>query len=232
MSLILPAAAATKKLNGLELRQSSRAYGTLNVFLNKEVLRIKLGNQNRYLLAWAPHWQVYAVNDSTRSYVKGKNGKLDLIMQRVMLMEGGDLSKCQWAPVHNGFVAGHPAIKLAEKGQRHDQQIIETSRARGYENIADEIRLEGFWVATEKVSLQAANTLASITGMPQTGKLPLRFIHMTSTMHEPLTVLDTTSFKTGTLDEKLTRLPVNYKESISEYDTTVDSLRTFFDNGK
>jgi hypothetical protein len=220
-------------LEGLELQQISRGYGTLNVFINDSVLRVKMSNQNRYMLAWAPKWQVYAVNDSTHTYSKSTSASSGLLMQRAMLIEGGDLSKCHWVPLRKGKIAGLAALKMGDAAiHRKSNLNNQDSQTQGYENLSDELRREGFWVADIKVAPGAADCLATITGLPKCGRVPLHFLHLTSTARHPMSVLDTSSSKIGRLEARLTRLPANYKESTSEFDSTVESIRNLVDEDK
>lgn len=209
----------------LELDQISRGYGHLNVRINNNALRVDTNNHGRYLLAWAPQWRIYAIDDNTRTFTPGSSNSTAFLMQRVFMIEGGDVSKVRWKEVRHDKIAGLPAVKLAEKIPTAQSRDNDLSRQRGYVNISDELKNEGFWVAERKVAPQAADCLAAITGLPRCGRVPMRFLHFTSTTHERMTVLDTSRAGENFCAKTLLRMPRGYRETRSEYDGQLEEFR-------
>ncbi len=85
-----------------------------------------------------------------------------------------------------------------------------------YDNAPDELKLSGYWVASNlKIPAAAANMVARLRGCPQIGKLPLRFIHVTKNNNR-VAIIDTFSCEKRTMPLAAMSIPARYKRSLSE----------------
>lgn len=194
------------------IRQHSRQGGLETVYLSASAVRVIQENSARVTLAHAPNWNAVVLNPINRTYFDSKNNTQALLMQRYMLLEGGDLSKVRWEAVEKSKIAGVDAERYVDarcKTQKYDYRI---------ECVPDELRVCGFWVAENlKVAPAAANLIARIRGCPQIGKLPLRFVHVTRNNNH-INIVDTLSVQKRMMPLAALGIPAGYKRTLTEYD--------------
>lgn len=194
------------------IRQNSRQGGLETVYLSSCAVRVIQENSGRVTIAHAPNWNAVVLNPANRTYFDSKNNTQALLMQRYMLLEGGDLSKVKWEAVERAKIAGVNAERYVDascKTKKYDYR---------FECVPEELRARGFWVAADlKVAPAAANLIARIRGCPQIGKVPLRFVHVTRNKNHVNSV-DTLSVQKKLMPLEALDIPAGYKRTLTEYD--------------
>lgn len=212
IAFVQPATAAGKASEVLVIKQRTRQGGLETLYLGANVLRVVQENAGRVTIARAPQWNAVVLNPSNRTYFDSKNNTQALLMQRYMLLEGGDLSKVKWQTVEKAKIANLNSERLIDVTCKDKKYDI------GFECIPEELRICGFWVASDlKVAAPAANLIARLRGCPQVGKLPLRFIHVTRNKNH-VVVIDTLSCEKKMMPLEAMDIPPGYKRTLTEYD--------------
>lgn len=201
------------------LDQELRSIGKQTTFISDKAVATKQAGMNRRTLQRAPDWNVLTINDDSHTWfacpAKSNTG---LIMQRVMLFEGANFDKLKWLPVENGMIGGIAATRWVEAKHAKDWKMQHS----GFEFVEQEIRRNGFWTAKEAlVSAAAANALARTQGMPQIGKVPLRFYHITKVAGNRKIIVETYRCTKSNINIANLSVPASYKQSRSEFDGSV-----------
>lgn len=219
-------AAPTKKLVPcIELSQLCRAYGTVKIYLAKDRFRLEQMPSGIVFTCCAPDLKIYSINNNTHTYYVSESNNTAFTMQRAMLMEGIDLSKVKWKSVEKSKIENLDAERVIDVKQKTEDSTKPLKH--GYENVGDELRERGFWVASNlPVNAAVANKLAFLNASPQIGKVPLRFTHFSHAMKKSQ-VIDTRAVKNTTLDASLFLPPRGYRLTRSEFDANVKESDIF-----
>jgi hypothetical protein len=194
------------------IKQKTRQGGVETLYLSDTAVRNVQENAGRVTLAHAPQWNSIVLNTANHTYFDSKNNTQATLMQRYMLFEGGDFSKCKWQPVEKAKIGSLDAERIVDAGLGAKTKQI------GYENVPEELKVSGFWVASNlKIPAAAANMVARLRGCPQVGKLPLRFVHVTKNNNRAV-IIDTLSCEKKNMPQAAMSIPVGYKRSLTEYD--------------
>ncbi len=201
------------------LEQELRSIGRQTTFISDKAVATKQSGLNRRTLLRAPLWNVLIINDDSHTWFESPaKSNTGLIMQRVMLFEGGNFDKLKWLPVENGTIGSIAATRYVEAPFAKNWKMNHSA----FEFVEEEIRRNGFWTAKDElVSAPAANALARTQGMPQIGKVPLRFYHITNVAGKSKIVVETYSCKPSKVSIANLSVPADYKRSRSEFDGSV-----------
>lgn len=210
---------AKKLIPCIELTQICRAYGTVKLYVAKDRFRMEQMPTGIVFTCCAPELKIYSINNRTKTYYASNSNNTAFTMQRAMLLEGIDLSKVKWKSVEKGEIEKLDAERLIDATLKAEDSTKPLQR--GYENIGDELRARGFWVASKlPVSPALANKVAFLNASPQVGKIPLRFIHISPAVKKSI-VLQTREVKQSSIDAALFLPPTGYRMTRSEFDSTV-----------
>ena len=194
------------------LKQTSRQGGAETLFVSDDAVRIVQENAGRWTLASSPGWSPIVLNTVNHTYCEAKGDSRNLLMQRYMMIEGGDLTKCKWKPVEKAKIGSLAAERVI------DANSASADREAAFDSMADELKICGFWVASDlKISPGAANLVARIRGCPQIGRFPLRFIHITRAGRKSV-IIDTFSCEKKSMPLAEMRIPAGYRRTRTEYD--------------
>lgn len=209
-----------KLINGWQLDQVNRSFGALKIYISDKHLKIIQLRGDREIISSAPDWTFYSIDHRAHSYSKSTStGSNDLLMQRVLILMGGDLSKVKWQPVRNSTICGIKAEHMIDSTLTLQQSLS----APIPDELSDELRIKGFWVAKDlQLNPRVTNQLAHWHGLPETGKLPLAFVHHSTAGHTG-TVLQTIAIKPMLLKPTLFDLPKDFKETKTDID--IDTRR-------
>ena len=217
----------------LECYQKSRAYGEIRMYLNQDHVRLEQLSGDIVTICGAPDWKIYTLHPRERSYsISDSSQNSGLIMQRYMLLEGGDLSKVKWKTTEEALIAKQKALRQIDSTCKPSPSA-DQEKGKGYESLHDDLRERGFWIARDiKINPRLADVIAYYHGLPKTGKLPLRFYHRTE-YKERHVILETFTVKPTTQDISLFAVPKDFKLTRSEFDTSVkdNDLSEFFKTG-
>jgi hypothetical protein len=207
--------AAHGKSQVYRLDQLNRSAGRQTVLISDDAIKVQQPGGTRVTVMRAPAWKPIVINTASKSwYQAGSSSSQGLLVQRVMLFEGANHSKYKWVPVEYGTIAGIPAARYADAQLANKWKF----NPKGFNGIADEMRENGVWVARDAiVSARAANALAHIHGLPQVGRIPLRFIHFSYRNRIETKVVDTFSVSTAGSISGID-IPANFKRSLNEFD--------------
>jgi len=206
----------------LVLKQFHRSGGEQILYLSSSSIKIVQPGTRSVTLATAPKWQVTVINNSSHTYCLTKSSSSQgLLVQRAMLLEGVDLSRVKWRIARRQQIAGLDAALYV------DSAVSDKQRARegGFQDLGKELRYRGFWVAENlNISKEAADQIAGISGLPLTGKVPLRFIHLTLMGHHEVAILDTLKSYKEKIPVNDMSIPKGYTLSKTEFDGLGEEL--------
>ncbi len=207
-----PSFAGEKVSEVFVIKQNSRQGGLETLYLSNNAMRLVQENAGRITIASAPKWNAVVLNPSNRTYFDSNNNTQSMLMQRYMILEGGDLSKCKWHPVEKAKIGSIDAERLVDANCSAKKYDI------GCELVPEELKISGFWVASNlQIPSAAANLMARVRGCPPVGKLPLRFIHITKNKNRTV-VVDTLSCQRKMMPMTVMSIPPGYKRTLTEYD--------------
>src|SRR5689334_6656296 len=113
------------------IKQETRQGGKETLYLSDRAVRIVQDNAGRITLARAPEWNSVVLNPANHTYFDSKNNTQSMLMQRYMMLEGGDLTKCKWHSVEKSKIGSIDAERIVDaNGGARTYNI-------GYENIPE-----------------------------------------------------------------------------------------------
>jgi hypothetical protein len=197
------------------LTQNIRNFGRQTIYISDKAIKVEQPGGLRTTLVKAPDWRALVINHDTNTYFQTDSKASALIMQRMMHVATDNLDKVKWTPVEESTIAGIKACRYVDSRLAKNWRLTR----HGFEEIDDSMRINGFWAAKDAiVSSEAANQLACMHGMPQIGRVPLRFIHLSLNLLTKVVIVDTLSCKQTTTQLANLKLPANYKRSRGEFD--------------